>query len=122
MLARRSAAVTPCAVARPSTSTRAPRAASKTPASSPSATILQSSPLAVAAPVVVGTLASSASDASPRGLAKLFTDALQPQADFFSTLGLPEWLVHWGHPGNMAGEQKKSGTEDEAERGNERKG
>lgn len=27
---------------------------------------------------------------------------LQGQADFFSTLGLPDALVHWGHPGNMA--------------------
>jgi len=27
---------------------------------------------------------------------------LEPQAQFFSTLDLPEWLVHWGHPGNMA--------------------
>ncbi len=28
-------------------------------------------------------------------------ELLQPQADYFSTLGLPEPLVHWGHPGNM---------------------
>lgn len=28
--------------------------------------------------------------------------ALTPAADYFSTLGVPEWLVHWGHPGNMA--------------------
>ncbi|PSC73843.1 hypothetical protein C2E20_3010 [Micractinium conductrix] len=27
---------------------------------------------------------------------------LQGQADYFSTLGLPQWLVQWGHPGNMA--------------------
>lgn len=27
---------------------------------------------------------------------------LKPQAEYFSTLGLPEWLIHWGHPGNMA--------------------
>lgn len=27
---------------------------------------------------------------------------LEPQAEFFKTLGLPDWLVHWGHPGNMA--------------------
>lgn len=27
---------------------------------------------------------------------------LEPQAAFFKTLDLPEWLVHWGHPGNMA--------------------
>jgi hypothetical protein len=26
---------------------------------------------------------------------------LKGQADTFSTLGLPEWLIHWGHPGNM---------------------
>ena len=26
---------------------------------------------------------------------------LEPQAAYFSTLGLPDWLVHWGHPGNM---------------------
>ena len=28
-------------------------------------------------------------------------ELLQPQADFFKTLELPEALVHWGHPGNM---------------------
>ncbi|KAL6760888.1 hypothetical protein V8C86DRAFT_1008922 [Haematococcus lacustris] len=28
-------------------------------------------------------------------------EALQPQADTFSALNLPEALVHWGHPGNM---------------------
>eukprot|EP00890_Picochlorum_soloecismus_P000729 jgi/Picsp_1/1657/NSC_05131-R1_protein len=27
---------------------------------------------------------------------------LEPQAAYFKTLDLPEWLVHWGHPGNMA--------------------
>ncbi|GLC36896.1 hypothetical protein PLESTB_000180900 [Pleodorina starrii] len=27
---------------------------------------------------------------------------LKPQADYFATLDLPEPLVHWGHPGNMA--------------------
>lgn len=27
---------------------------------------------------------------------------LEPQADYFSTLNLPEPLVHWGHPANMA--------------------
>lgn len=26
---------------------------------------------------------------------------LTPQAEYFSTLGLPEWLVHWGHPGDF---------------------
>lgn len=26
---------------------------------------------------------------------------LEPQAKYFATLGLPDWLVHWGHPGNM---------------------
>ncbi|PRW45382.1 transcriptional Sir2 family isoform B [Chlorella sorokiniana] len=29
-------------------------------------------------------------------------DFLQGQADYFSTLNLPQWLVQWGHPGNMA--------------------
>lgn len=28
--------------------------------------------------------------------------ALTPAADYFNTLGVPGWLVHWGHPGNMA--------------------
>ena len=27
---------------------------------------------------------------------------LEPQAQFFSTLNLPEPLIHWGHPANMA--------------------
>ena len=31
-----------------------------------------------------------------------FRSFLEGQASYFSTLGLPEWLVHWGHPGNMA--------------------
>ena len=95
MIARRSA-IAPCAVARPTKANRAP--------AKPSTIKLQSSPIA-AAPVVAATLAA-ASDA-PRGLAKLFTDSLQPQADFFSTLGLPDWLVPWGHPGNMAGKRQR---------------
>lgn len=28
-------------------------------------------------------------------------ELLQPSADYFRTLDLPEPLVHWGHPGNM---------------------
>lgn len=28
--------------------------------------------------------------------------ALTPAAEYFNTLGLPEPLIHWGHPGNMA--------------------
>lgn len=27
---------------------------------------------------------------------------LTPAAEYFNTLGVPDWLVHWGHPGNMA--------------------
>lgn len=27
---------------------------------------------------------------------------LAPQAEYFATLNLPEPLIHWGHPGNMA--------------------
>eukprot|EP00798_Chlamydomonas_sp_ICE-L_P018906 gene18906-25464_t len=30
-----------------------------------------------------------------------FRDYLKPFAEQFSTLDLPEALVHWGHPGNM---------------------
>ena len=45
----------------------------------------------------------AAADKGPRGLEKFFSDLLGGQAEFFSTLGLPDWLVHWGHPGNMAG-------------------
>ncbi len=30
------------------------------------------------------------------GLADALNGYLQPQADYFSTLGLPEALVHWG--------------------------
>jgi len=41
--------------------------------------------------------------AKQRGtLADAVQGALQPAADTFNTLGLPDWLVHWGHPGNMA--------------------
>ncbi|GIM03209.1 hypothetical protein Vretimale_8007 [Volvox reticuliferus] len=29
-------------------------------------------------------------------------EILQPPAEYFQTLNLPEPLVHWGHPGNMA--------------------
>jgi hypothetical protein len=28
--------------------------------------------------------------------------ALTPAAEYFNTLNVPGWLVHWGHPGNMA--------------------
>jgi Protein of unknown function (DUF4079) len=28
--------------------------------------------------------------------------SLQPIAENLNQLGLPDWLVHWGHPGNMA--------------------
>ncbi|EFJ49760.1 hypothetical protein VOLCADRAFT_89542 [Volvox carteri f. nagariensis] len=27
---------------------------------------------------------------------------LKPQAEYFNTLNIPEAIVHWGHPGNMA--------------------
>lgn len=41
--------------------------------------------------------------AKQRGtLADGIQSALQPAADTFNSLGLPDWLVHWGHPGNMA--------------------
>lgn len=42
----------------------------------------------------VYTLAASGSIGG--GIARL----LQPQADYFSTLNLPGWLIHWGHPGD----------------------
>lgn len=32
----------------------------------------------------------------------LFTSYLGPQADTCKALDLPEALIHWGHPGNMA--------------------
>lgn len=35
--------------------------------------------------------------AAAEGLRRMLT----PQADYFNTLGLPEALVHWGHPGAM---------------------
>lgn len=47
-------------------------------------------------------LLAAADKGGPRGLEKYFGDLLGGQAEFFSTLGLPDWLVHWGHPGNMA--------------------
>lgn len=41
--------------------------------------------------------------AKQRGtLADALQASLQPAADTFNSLGLPDWLVHWGHPGNMA--------------------
>ena len=49
----------------------------------------------------------AAADKGPRGLEKYFSNLLGGQAEFFSTLGLPDWLVHWGHPGNMAGADEK---------------
>ncbi|KAI8476330.1 MAG: hypothetical protein J3K34DRAFT_401945 [Monoraphidium minutum] len=36
--------------------------------------------------------------AAAEGLAR----ALAPTAELFNTFGLPEPLIHWGHPGNMA--------------------
>jgi hypothetical protein len=33
--------------------------------------------------------------------AEAIRELIQPQADYFKTLNLPEALVHWGHPGNM---------------------
>lgn len=35
-------------------------------------------------------------------LANSLREALTPQADLFKTYDLPEALIHWGHPGNMA--------------------
>lgn len=69
-------------------------------------TRLLSSPLA---PVALLAAAAANGAAPPRGLEKYFTNLLQGQADFFSTLALPDWLVHWGHPGNMAGETEREG-------------
>lgn len=34
--------------------------------------------------------------------AESLREALQGPSDYFKTLDLPEALVHWGHPGNMA--------------------
>lgn len=48
------------------------------------------------------TLASTVALSTTLGAVNPFKDFLQGQADFFSTLNLPDWLVHWGHPGNMA--------------------
>ncbi len=36
-------------------------------------------------------------------LSAVLEEALKPQAEYFSTLDLPEALIHWGHPGNMVG-------------------
>ena len=36
------------------------------------------------------------------GLVEAFTSYLGPQAETFKALDLPEALIHWGHPGNMA--------------------
>ncbi|KAG2495104.1 hypothetical protein HYH03_006714 [Edaphochlamys debaryana] len=40
--------------------------------------------------------------AAAGGLADTFYSALEPSATYFKTLDLPEALIHWGHPGNMA--------------------
>lgn len=48
------------------------------------------------------TLASTVALSTTFGAINPFKDFLQGQADFFSTLNLPDWLIHWGHPGNMA--------------------
>lgn len=29
--------------------------------------------------------------------------ALEPTAASLNTLGLPDWLIHWGHPGKFCG-------------------
>lgn len=34
--------------------------------------------------------------------AESVTAAFQPFVDIVKTFDLPDWLVHWGHPGNMA--------------------
>ena len=108
MLTRRS--IYPCAVARPSMQTAANRAPA--PSTSPrSANVVGGSKnpsdlhlLSSLAPVA---LLAAAADGAPRGLEKYFTNLLQGQADTFSALGLPDALVHWGHPGNMAGAFRK---------------
>jgi hypothetical protein len=33
--------------------------------------------------------------------AESVTAAFQPFVDIVKTFDLPDWLVHWGHPGNM---------------------
>ncbi|KXZ49212.1 hypothetical protein GPECTOR_22g802 [Gonium pectorale] len=40
--------------------------------------------------------------AAAGGLSDAFYSFLSPQAEYFKTLNLPEALIHWGHPGNMA--------------------
>ena len=37
--------------------------------------------------------------ASNGGIAGGIRRLLEPQAEYFNTLNLPGWLVHWGHPG-----------------------
>lgn len=48
--------------------------------------------------LVLATIA----DPPAKGIARAIYDAVAPAASYFDTLGLPEPLVHWGHPGNMA--------------------
>ena len=100
MLARRS--IAPCAVARPCPN----GAASKAAAPAKSRRIVggssSSSDLHLLSSLAPVALLAAADGAAPRGLEKYFTNLLQGQADTFSALGLPEPLVHWGHPGNMA--------------------
>ena len=98
-------AIAPCAVARPT------RAASRAPALSTaprSANVAGGSTMKLLSSPLAPVTLLAVADGAPRGLEKYFTNLLQGQADFFSTLGLPEWLVHWGHPGNMASEKELS--------------
>mgnify|MGYP001807613006 CR=1 FL=1 len=54
-------------------------------------------------PPAVATVAAAG------GLSEALHGYLDPQAAYFSTLGLPEALVHWGHPGNMAVRERGQG-------------
>ncbi|PNW87508.1 hypothetical protein CHLRE_02g143450v5 [Chlamydomonas reinhardtii] len=51
---------------------------------------------------LMSTAVPIATVAAAGGLSEALHGYLDPQAAYFSTLGLPEALVHWGHPGNMA--------------------
>lgn len=55
-----------------------------------------------AVPVADAQLASSVEPLYTLAAAGGIRTALTPAAEYFNTLGVPEWLVHWGHPGNMA--------------------
>ena len=44
------------------------------------------------------------------GAAEGLRELLEPVGELVRSWNLPDWLIHWGHPGNMVMQARRTGT------------